>query len=104
MLSALTFFLLAGATLFAVVWTSLQLFTTQEDFLGNRLAELRSAGTVGGGKSRPGAQGLPGRFLRLVSLIPGAEDWIHGSDKRLRQAGYRGEKALGNYIMIASGF
>lgn len=104
MLSALLFFLFAGATILAIVWTSMQLFDTQEDFLNNRLAELRNAGVAGTERARPVAQGLPGRFLRMVSTIPGAEDWIRGSDKRLRQAGYRGEKALSNYILIASGF
>jgi len=103
MLTALLFFLLAGATLAAIVWTSLQLFNTPEDFLSERLAELRSVGAASTEGTRP-VQGLPGRFLRMISTIPGAEDWIRGSDKRLRQAGYRGEKALSNYILIASGF
>src|SRR5579863_7634190 len=38
----------------------------------------------------------------MIGSIPGGEDWIKGSEKRLRQAGYRGERAVGVYMMIAA--
>lgn len=98
------YFVLAGATLSAIIWTGMQLLATQDDTLGERLEELRSAGVVGSGRQRKTSPGLSGRFLRIISTVPGADDWIRGSEKRLKQAGYRGDKTLSNYIMIATGF
>jgi tight adherence protein C len=99
---ALLFFILAFATIVALVWAGVQLFHTEEDPLGDRMAELQNVVIVGGIRVPRTGRGLTGRFLKTVSAIPGGEDWIKGSEKRLRQAGYRGEKALGNYMVIAA--
>ena len=104
MLIPLLYFVLAGATLTAIIWSASKLFAQPDDFLNERLEELRSAGVVGSGRPRKPTQGLPGKFLRFVAMIPGADEWIRGAEKRLKQAGYRGEKTLSNYIMMASGF
>lgn len=105
MLSPIIFFILTVATLKTLVWTGVQLLKPNEDPLGDRLLELRSAGMVGGGgRERISGSGFTGRVLRLVSSMPGGEDWVRGSQRRLRQAGYRNEQALGVYMTIAVGF
>ncbi len=38
------------------------------------------------------------RFLYLVSLLPGADDWLRGSEKLLKQAGSRRKEALAIYV------
>ena len=105
MLAPVLFFILATVTLFTLLWAGIQLLKPSEDPLGDRLFELRNAGMVGGAsRERITGRGFPGQMLRLISAIPGGEDWIHGSNKRLRQAGYRNEAALAVYMTIASGF
>src|SRR5579884_2018561 len=101
MFSAIIFFLLAFATIVTLVWTGAELFRPREDALGGRLMELQGAGMIGAGE-RTTPSGFPTRFLRFVQAIPGGEDWIKGSQKRLRQAGYRSERALSIYLMIAA--
>ncbi len=97
----LLYFLLAGLTLCAIIWTGTKLLAEPDDFLEDRLTELRGAASNRQARS---TQGVSGKFLTFIGTLPGAGDWIKGSEKRLRQAGYRGEKVLGNYIMIAAGF
>ena len=101
MLTALLFFVVAFATIVALVWSGARLLQPEDDPLGERLVELRSAGILGGASERRNGRGFAGRFLNTIAALPGGNDWIKGSDKRLRQAGYRGEKALGNYMVIA---
>jgi tight adherence protein C len=104
MLSAAIFFALVFSTIVVLVWAGVRLFRTEEDPLGDRIAELQSAGPAASGSVRRKGRGLKGGFLSMVSSMPGGEDWIKGSEKRLRQAGYRGEKALANYMAIAAGW
>lgn len=104
MLTAVLFFVLAFATMVALVWSAMQLMQREEDPLGERLVELRSAGIIGAGRERRAGRGFTGGFMNAIAALPGGEDWIKGSEKRLRQAGYRGEKALGNYMMVAVGW
>lgn len=99
---AVLFFLLAFATIVVFVWAGVQLLHTEEDPLADRMAELQNAGPVGTGPVRRKGRGATGWFLSVISSIPGGEDWIKGSEKRLRQAGYRGEKALANYMIVAA--
>jgi tight adherence protein C len=102
MLSALLFFLLAFATIVALVWVGVLLLRTEENPLNERLTELQNSGMAGGARERLSGRGSMGKFLAMVSSVPGGEDWIRGSEKRLRQAGYRGERALGNYMVMAA--
>ena len=104
MLNALLFFVLAFAAIVGLVRAGVQLFHTEEDPLGDRMLELQNAAGVGGGRERRTTRGWSGRFMGMVASVPGGEDWIKGSEKRLRQAGYRGDKVLGNYMMIAAGW
>src|SRR4051794_24709421 len=99
---SILYFLLAFATIVGMVWSGMQLFRPQEDPLADRLDELVNSSVAAAGQMRRKSKGFSGRFLNFVAAIPGGDDWIQGSNRRLRQAGYRGEKALGNYIVIAS--
>jgi tight adherence protein C len=104
MTSAILFFIFAFATVVALVWCAVHLFRPADDPLADRLNALVNAGavTAAGGQMRA-ARGFSGNFLNFIASIPGGEAWIKGSGRRLRQAGYRGERALGIYITIASG-
>jgi tight adherence protein C len=102
MIGAFLFFLLAFATIVTLVWTGIELLRPQEDPLGDRLMELQGAGLIGAAGERAAVRGFPTRFLRFVQAVPGGDDWIKGSQKRLRQAGYRSERALSIYLMIAA--
>jgi len=97
------FFLGVFATIVTLVWTGAQLFRTTDDPLADRLLELQTATvatTAERARQRPG-RGFMNRFVRLIGGLPGGQDWIKGSEKRLRQAGYRGENALKTYMLIA---
>ncbi len=101
---SLWYFLAAFATIVGIVWAGTNLFKPQDDPLSDRLSLLVNAGAVASGATgKHSSRGFSGRFLNLISAIPGGEDWIKGSQKRLRQAGYRNEKTLGIYILIAAG-
>src|SRR5450432_1343167 len=98
---SILYFLLAFATIVGIVWSGMQLFKPQDNPLADRLNALVNNSVAATGQVRRGS-GFRGRFLNLVAAVPGGEDWIQGSNKRLRQAGYRTEQALETYIMIAS--
>ena len=97
------FFTLTFVTIAALFWAGYHLLNSQEDPLAERLSELQnSSPTVAGERGSRSRRGFLNRFARALATIPGGEDWIKGSEKRLRQAGYRGERALGIYMLIAS--
>jgi tight adherence protein C len=104
MLASLLFFVICFAVLVTLVWTGVQLLKPAEDPLADRLVELQNNGLVAAGKERIRGRGFTGRLLRLIASIPGGDDWVRGSQKRLRQAGYRSEEALGTYMALASAF
>ena len=101
MLITLFFFILAGATLTALVWTGNEIFSDQEDPLGDRLEELQSHSMVATTRvaRRKASGGFFERFLYLVSLVPGGEDWIHGTERLLAKGGSRRKNAVGVYIL-----
>ena len=100
MLSVLIFFLFAAATLTVLVWTGVELFSNREDPLGDRLEELQSHAMAAAGRvtRRKSTGGALDRFLYLVSLVPGGEDWIRGAEKLLNEAGVRRRQALAVYL------
>ena len=103
MFRPLLFFILAFATMVTLVWTGVEVFSDHENPLADRLNELQSSGaTAADERRRRGGRGFLDRFLNFIGSIPGGDDWIKGSEKRLRQAGYRGERAIGIYMLIAS--
>jgi len=102
-MTVILFFVLAFATISALLWTGYQLLRSQEDPLGDRLNALQNSTVVAAGERQSrGRRGFLNRYVRAIAAIPGGEDWIKGSDKRLRLAGYRGDRALGIYMLIAS--
>ena len=101
MLTNLLFFLLAGGTLTLLIWSAMELFRNVEDPLGDRLEELQTHAMVAAARTprrKAGASG-PGRILNFVSLFPGADDWIRGSERLLNRAGIRRKWALSLYII-----
>ena len=105
MLTPLFFFVVAFVTLVTLTWTGVQLLKPHEDPLGDRLRELRNAGMVGGKEGRKRSRSsFSGRFVNMIAAVPGGADWIRGSQKRLRQAGYRNEESLGVYMALALSF
>jgi tight adherence protein C len=102
MLTTLIFFVLMGGTLSLLAWSGLELFRNQEDPLADRLEELQSHAIVATTRvARRKSGGTPlGRFLYFVSLVPGADDWMHGSERLLARAGIRGKNALAIYVLI----
>jgi len=100
MLTSLIFFLLTGATLVTLVWTGQEIFRDKEDPLGDRLEELQSHALVPTTRSvrRKASGGFLERFLYVVSLVPGGDDWIHSTERLLAKGGVRKQSALGTYI------
>jgi tight adherence protein C len=102
MLTNLFFFLIAGATLSLLLWNGMDLFRGQDDSLAGRLEELQShamAATSRVGRRKRGGGPLE-RLLYLVSLVPGGEDWMRGTEKLLARAGLRRRQALAMYVII----
>src|SRR5215471_8762542 len=102
MLINLLFFLLTGATLSLLVWTSYELFRPQEDPLGDRLEGLQSQALVVSSRTavrrKNTGTGLD-RALYFIGTMPGGEDWMNGTEKLLAQAGVRRKSALAIYCM-----
>src|SRR5215831_9297734 len=98
----LLLFLFTGATLSLLLWTSMELFRAQEDPLSDRLEALQSRAMVVTARTtrrKKSAQGLD-RFLNLIALVPGGEDWMNGTEKLLAQAGIRRKSALAMYCLF----
>jgi tight adherence protein C len=102
-MSTILFFILTLAIVFSLIWAGYQLLQSQDDPLSERLAELQvSASAVQAERRSRNRRGFLNRYVRIISSLPGGEDWIKGGEKRLRQAGYRGDRAIGIYTVIAS--
>jgi tight adherence protein C len=101
MVFGLLFFLLALATFSTLVWSGMQLFSRQEDPLGDRLEELQAHAMVAAARTprRKAGGGFVNSFLYVISLIPGGEDWIGETEKELAQAGIRNRRALAQYAI-----
>jgi tight adherence protein C len=102
MLTALVFLVLMAATLYALAWSGTELFRNQEDPLSDRLEELQANAMVTTTRvaRRKSGGGPLDRFLFVVSLVPGADDWMRGSEKLLARAGIRSRNALAVYVGI----
>src|SRR4051794_16217935 len=101
MITDVLFFMMAGATLMLIAWSGMELFQNQEDPLGDRLEELQSQAMVVAARTsrrKTGGGGI-GRILYVVSLFPGGDDWIRGSERLLNRAGIRRKFALPLYIV-----
>jgi len=74
----LLLFLLTGGTLCLIIWTSFELFRSQEDPLSDRLEGLQSQAMVVAARAtrrKASARGLD-RFLYLIALVPGGAQRI----------------------------
>jgi tight adherence protein C len=100
MLTDLLFFVMTGATLMLLAWSGMELFQGQEDPLGDRLEELQSQAMVAAARTSRRKSGGVNRILGLVSLFPGGEDWIRGSERLLNRAGFRRRSAVTVYIVL----
>jgi len=105
MLTAGLFFVLAFATVAALLWCVFELFRDQEDPLGDRLEELQMHAMAGPTRStRRRGGGLLNSVLYLVSLIPGGEGWLRDTERELAQAGVRRRQALALYAIFQIAF
>ncbi len=97
------FFLLAFATVAALIWCGYQLMQDHEDPLAERLEALQSASAGSGhrAQTRHKGKGFFNSFTYAVGSVPGAEDWLKENEKRLKQAGFKSPHALGIYTLIA---
>lgn len=102
MLTTFVFFILMAATLSLLAWSGVELFRNHEDPLADRLEELQSHAMVTNTRvARRKSGGTPlNRFLYFVSLAPGADDWMRGSERLLARAGVRSRNALPVYVLI----
>src|ERR1017187_3634212 len=95
-------FLFTGATLCLLLWTGIELFRAQEDPLSERLEGLQSQAMVVAARAtrrKKSGRGLD-RFLYVIALVPGGEDWMNGTEKLLAQAGIRRKSALALYSIF----
>jgi tight adherence protein C len=95
------FFTTAFAILVTLLWSAIQLFGQREDPLRDRLEELQTTGLASSARSARqwGGGGFLNRFLFLVSLIPGMDDYLRDTEKELAQAGMRRKQALATYVL-----
>lgn len=105
MLTAL-FFLLAFATVAALIWSGIRLFQVEENPLADRLEALQSSAMVATTRvsRRKGGGGFVNWLLYVISMIPGGEDWIRDSEKELNQAGIRNRQAVAIYAIFNVAF
>lgn len=101
MIESALFFIFSFGTLAALFWAGSELFRTQEDPLSDRLEELQAQAVVSSGhlRRRKGGGGFLNSFLYLVSLIPGADDYLNDTEKELAQAGIRKKQALAAFVL-----
>jgi len=105
MLTAFLFLVLMSATLYVLAWSGMELFRNQDDPLSDRLEELQAHAMVTATHiaRRKSGGGPVDRFLFVVSLFPGADDWMRGSERLLARAGIRSRHALAIYVGITIG-
>jgi tight adherence protein C len=106
MLTDIFFFAITGTVLTLLIWLGAGLLSNREDYLGDRLEELQSQAMAAAPRTtrrKTSGRGLD-RFLYLVGLVPGGEDWMKGSEKLLTQAGVRRRSALAVYTILTTLF
>jgi len=100
MLASAAFFLLAFATLVALMWSAVHLFANAGNPLEERLEELQSnamVSTMGRQHRRRAGGGLLNSLMYVISLVPGGDDWLRGTEKELQQAGIRRRESIALY-------
>ena len=99
MLLPAIYFLLCFATLVALLWSGFALFHQQEDPLEERLEQLQTntAGTGTRIRRRRMGGGVLNSLLYIISLFPGGEGWLRGTERELVQAGIRRRETVALY-------
>jgi tight adherence protein C len=97
----LVFFILVFFVVAVLVWSGIQLFTDQEDPLGDRLDELQAHSLVATSRTprRRAGGGFWNSFLYLLSLVPGVDDWLRDTERELMEAGVRKKEAAAYYAL-----
>jgi tight adherence protein C len=96
------FFLAAFAVISLLLWTGHKLFLEDhDDALASRLEDLQSSSgaTAARTAQRRKDKGFLGGFMYSLGSLPGADDWIRESGRRLRMAGVRNESAVAWYSL-----
>lgn len=106
MMTPVLFFIFTLATIVTLVWAGAQVFRPNDNPLADRLNDLQSntTGVSAEARERRGRKGFLNRFVAAVAGLPGGDDWLKEGEKRLRQAGHRGERAIGIYAISAASF
>ncbi|MBI4908589.1 MAG: type II secretion system F family protein [Acidobacteria bacterium] len=107
MLTALFVFIAFFVIVVALLWAAFHLFSDQEDPLDDRLSELQANQIAEGSARSPRRRaggGFSNSILYLVSIMPGGEDWIRGTEKELAQAGIRNKSAVVYYLIFQAAF
>lgn len=99
MLLPALFFVLAFATLVALLWSGFHLFQADESPLDDRIEGLQtSLGVqVATRRRRHAGGGVLNSLLYLISLVPGGDDWLRDTERELQAAGVRRRELIGLY-------
>jgi len=99
MLLPALFFVLAFATLVALLWSGVHLFQADETPLDDRIEGLQtSLGVqVATRRRRHAGGGVLNSLLYLISLVPGGDDWLRDTERELQAAGVRRRELIGLY-------
>jgi tight adherence protein C len=99
MLLPALFFVLAFATLVALLWSGFHLFQADETPLDDRIEGLQtSLGVqVATRRRRHAGGGVLNSLLYLISLVPGGDDWLRDTERELQAAGVRRRELIGLY-------
>jgi hypothetical protein len=89
MLVTVLFFLVAFATVAAMLWCGLLLLEQDDSPLDDRLEALQtSVGVpVTERRRRRAPGGVLNSLLYLISLVPGGEDWLRDTERELSGGG-----------------
>lgn len=99
MIAAALFFIVAFATLVALLWSGLLLFRQEENPLDDRLEALQSSvgvQTTTRRRRRAGG-GILNSLLYVISLVPGGDEWLRDTERELQSAGVRRREVIAIY-------
>src|SRR4051812_42792245 len=102
MLTSALFFLFAFATVATLIWSGIEVFSNQEDALGDRLEELRSTNTMVVSTQTASRRRSGGGFwnqLLYVFSLAGMEGWLKENEKELTMAGVHNKQAVAYYAL-----
>ena len=112
MIAAAFFFLLAFATLVALLWSGFHLFHQEDSPLDDRLEQLQSSNPntmtpLSRGRRRRAGGGILDSMIYFISIFPGGEDWLRDTERELSSAGVMRRElvalyCVGNVLFLAS--